>query len=79
MIEVIYTSVWDGGIEVCSTAEYNPETREVTCIETVDPEFEVDILEREYITLPDGTEMDRFEECEDYDEGEELNLFILKE
>lgn len=51
-----YTSVWDGGIEITTDCEYDPNTKYVTDIGTSDVDG-VEVLEDEYVTLPDGTEL----------------------
>ena len=51
------TSVWDGGDEVTTNAVVNLHTKEVMP-EQVDPDeigYECDILEKEFITMDDGT------------------------
>lgn len=59
ILEVAYVSVWDGGYEIETKAKFNPETKEVFDIESVegidDEGDEVQNLEEEYILLPDGT------------------------
>lgn len=57
-MKVIYVSVWDGGQDVRTSCDYNPETKDVTNIESVDVNG-LDVCEREYIELPDGTEIER--------------------
>jgi len=54
-----YVSVWDDGIEVKTSCQFNTETKEVTDIEQVDVTG-LDILDREYVLLPDGTEVEDF-------------------
>ena len=54
-----YVSVWDGGVEVKSNCDYNPTNKEVSNIETIDIDG-LDILDDEYILLPDGTEVRDF-------------------
>ena len=52
-----FTSVWDGGEEVTTDAKVNLVTKEVIA-ERIDPDdidMDYDILENEYITMPDGT------------------------
>jgi hypothetical protein len=67
LIKATYVSVWDGGIEISTECFYNPDTNDVTDIESSDVDG-VEFLEREYIILPDGTEIER----EDFTiEGEE--------
>lgn len=52
-VRVPYVSVWDGGIEITTNASLNIKTGAVTDIETVDPQTDVQICEREYIILGD--------------------------
>lgn len=51
----IYVSVWDGGVEVKTSCDYNVENRTVSDIDSAD--VDVDNLEREYVQLDDGTEI----------------------
>ena len=51
-----YVTVWDGGTEITTNCNYNPDTKIVSDIEMV----EVDILDDEYVLLPDGTEIRDF-------------------
>lgn len=57
-MKATYTSVWDGGIEITTACQYNPDTKVVDDIEDsgVDGDS-VDIMEDEYVTLPDGKEL----------------------
>lgn len=65
-IKVKYTSVWDNNAEITTDAEYDPETGEVTA-ETSDSDPGNDAcLEREYIELPDGDEIDVCATCHSY-------------
>ncbi len=52
-IRVPYVSVWDGGIEIATSANLNLRTGEVTDIETLDSADNVQVCEREYIILND--------------------------
>ncbi len=52
IIPVPYISIWDGGIEVETTAAVNIKTGEVSCIATADVTG-LDICEREYIVMND--------------------------
>jgi hypothetical protein len=60
-MKATYVSVWDGCIEITTSCNFNPETKNITDIEMVDGDG-LDILEREFIRLPDGTEID-VEDC----------------
>lgn len=50
-----FTSVWDGCYEITTSCKVNTETHEVFDIEMVDVDEELEILDKEYITL-DGVE-----------------------
>lgn len=52
-VRVPYVSVWDGGVEIVTSANLNIRTGEITDIETIDPQGSVEMLEREYIILND--------------------------
>lgn len=54
-----YTSVWDGGVNITTNCDYDPKTKKVSNIETVDP-GKVQHLDDEFITLPDDTEVRDF-------------------
>jgi len=54
-----YTSVWDGGINITTNCDYDPQTKKVSNIESVDP-GNVQDLDDEFITLPDDTEVRDF-------------------
>lgn len=67
IVEVEYVTLWDDGVEVVTSAMYNIETGLVYDIETTDEGIEdLDILEREFIRLDDGTELDVCEESGKY-------------
>lgn len=67
IVEVEYVTLWDDGVEVVTSAMYNMETGLVYDIETTDEGIEdLDILEREFIRLDDGTELDVCEESGKY-------------
>jgi hypothetical protein len=57
IIDATYTSVWDGGVEVSSPCKYDADERRVFDIAGADVSG-VESLEREYVILPDGTELD---------------------
>jgi hypothetical protein len=63
-----YVSVWDGGT-VTTNCQFNPVTKVVSDIESSDVEG-LDMLEDEYVLLPDGTEVRDFINEDEY-EGEE--------
>ncbi len=50
-----YVSVWDGGEEIRTLCDYDPETNTASNIEQCDDVEDLDILEEEYIELPSGT------------------------
>ena len=64
-----YVSVWDGGTTVTTNCQYNPKTNVVSDIESSDVEG-LDILEDEYVELPDGTEIRDFINEDDYEDEE---------
>jgi hypothetical protein len=59
-INATFVSVWDNGSRTIeSLCKFDPNTRKVTDIEMVEDEIEdLDVLDREYVELPDGTELD---------------------
>ncbi len=56
-IDVQFTSVWDGGHEHVTDATLDPGTG-VVVAERRDPDVEVEVLDREYVTLPSGHDLD---------------------
>lgn len=58
-MKATYVSIWDGGVRVETNCEFNPETKEVTDVDSVDVDG-VDICDEEFIELPDGTEIKTF-------------------
>lgn len=69
---VNYVSVWDGGTEISTTANYNQQTGLVDNIMTTDEDVEdLDILDREYIQTDDFSEKIR---VLDFDTFKELWL-----
>jgi hypothetical protein len=65
IIAATYTSVWDGGVEVASPCKYDADERRVFAIADADVSG-VESLEREYVTLPDGTELGEDDVTFDY-------------
>lgn len=63
MIKCTFTSVWSDGT-VTTPCEYDPDTGEVFP-DTVDADVE-GVLEREYISLPDGDELEVCPVCHEY-------------
>ena len=65
MIKCTFTSVWDDGkTEITTDAEYNPETREVSAESADVSGLDLDILDEQYIKLPDGKILDICNECQ---------------
>lgn len=62
-----YVSVWDGGTTVTTNCQYNPQNKVVSDIESSDVEG-LDMLEDEYVELPDGTEIRDFINEDDYED-----------
>jgi hypothetical protein len=63
-IQCTFTSIWGDGSEITTSGTYNPETREVSAKSVdVDPDGG---LEREYITLSNGTELEVCTKCHEY-------------
>lgn len=60
-MKATYVSVWDGGTEVATSCNFDPQTKNITDVEMVDGDG-LDALEREFVRLPDGTEID-VEDC----------------
>jgi hypothetical protein len=76
-VPATYVSSWDGGTEIESSCMFDTETNEVTDIESVDVDhMDLNVCEREYIVLPDGTELDveqdglKIEDRDDEDDDE---------
>lgn len=64
-----FVSVWDGGTTVTTNCQFNPKTKVVSDIESSDIEG-LDMLEDEYVLLPDGTEVRNFINEDDYEPSE---------
>lgn len=58
-IPVTFISVWDGGITLKSRALYDPKSKEVDVLEIYEGD-NVEVLERQFIILPDGTEAEAY-------------------
>ena len=72
-MKATYVSVWDGGTEISSNCEYDPITTNVTLIGSVAVDLDdLEFLEREYIILPDGTEIERNYFITEFDTDDEL-------
>lgn len=52
-MEATFVSVWDGGTEIRTKCQFNPETKDATDIESVDAEG-LDNLDEQYVELPNG-------------------------
>lgn len=60
-MKATYVSVWDGGIEIKTACNYNPETKDVTDVESSDVEgLDLDWLDEEYILLDNGEKITQF-------------------
>ena len=50
-----YVSVWDGGEEIRTSCQFNPQTKHATDIESADVDgMDLEILDEEYIELTNG-------------------------
>lgn len=65
LVPVRYITIWDGGREIKTFAKYEPATGLVHDITSSDAD-DLDILEDEYIQLPDGQELRVLEEDGNY-------------
>jgi hypothetical protein len=63
-----FVSVWDGGTTITTNCQYDTKTNVVSDIESSDVEG-LDMLEDEYVLLPDGTDVRDFINEDEY-EGE---------
>lgn len=59
IVDATYVSVWDGGTEISTSCKYNKTTGDVTEIDSADVDG-LDILDREYVLLSDGEEIEKF-------------------
>ena len=57
-MKATYVTIWDGGTEIRTNCHYDPDSKEVTNIESVN--VNVEILEDEYIEFEDGTQIRDF-------------------
>ncbi len=62
IIDVTFTSVWDGGHEVETDARLDATSGRLLSIDAVDVGDEVTTLDRQYVTLPDGRDLDVIED-----------------
>ena len=65
LIKCSFTSVWDDGSVVTTPCTYNPETGQ-TNPEVSNGTIPTGMVEREYITLDDGEEVEVCHDCHDY-------------
>ncbi len=52
-MKATYVSVWDGE-EIRTSCDFNPETKEVDDVETVEDDGSLEVLDEESIELPNG-------------------------
>lgn len=64
-IRCAFVSVWDGDTVLRSRAIYHKDDRSVEVLETHDVDG-LEILDREYIELPDGDELEVCPSCHEY-------------
>lgn len=57
-MKATYVSIWDGDVRISTQCEFDPETKKVWNIQSAD--VNVEILEDEFVELPDGTEIRDF-------------------
>ncbi len=54
-MKATYVSTWDGGEQIRTSCDFNPETKEATNVRTVDvDEIDLEICLEEFIELPNG-------------------------
>lgn len=70
-MDATYVSVWDGGTQIRTNCKFNPETRQVSDVESSDVEG-LDICEEEFIELPNGDVVKDFinEDGNEYKNGQ---------
>ena len=62
-----FISIWDGNIEIVTNCEYDPETGCIYFTEVSDDGAEgLQCLDREYIELQDGEEIEVCHACHEY-------------
>ena len=66
IIKVPYISVWDGGVEIETSAKVNIKMGEVTDITVSDNVEGLEICERQYVLL-NGGQVDVYEDESSYD------------
>ncbi len=51
-----FVSIWDDGVNITTSCNYDEETKIVSDIECADVDgLDLDVLQEEYVLLPDGT------------------------
>lgn len=58
-VKAKYVTEWDSGTTIRTKCLYDPETKKVWDVEQSDADIGDACLDREYIELPDGTEVAR--------------------
>jgi hypothetical protein len=74
-VVAVYVTVWDSGTTIRTRCEYNPLSRTVSNIKDSDSNPGDAGLEREFVELPDGTEIDTFYNADrdsQYEDGVEV-------
>jgi hypothetical protein len=65
-IKCTYTSTWDNGAVITTVALFDPETRHIVAESSDSDPGNDTCMEREYITLPDGTELGVCPVCHEF-------------
>jgi hypothetical protein len=66
MIKATYISVWDGGTEIVTTCDYDPQTNVISNVEVANVDgLNLDVLDKEYLELQDGTTVTKFYNLDD--------------
>jgi hypothetical protein len=65
-IKCTFTSTWDNGAVITTVALFDPETRHIVAESSDSDPGNDACLEREYITLPDGTELEVCPVCHEF-------------
>lgn len=85
IVDITYVSVWDCGTEIETKGKYDEEKNIVFDVEVAEvDDYDLDICEKEYIILPDGSEKkivkeDDEDELEEYKkELERKEMVVLK-
>ena len=64
-VKCVFVSVWDGDVTLRSRAIYHKDDRSIEVLETHDVDG-LETLDREYIVLPDGDELEVCTTCHEY-------------